>query len=370
MDCGLCRLTSYFFAPQRCKRAISTIISGAVFGLIIIALHPLMAWSQATPETHLKSFSLYWENDSVTGADQDYSNGLKLTWSQPYLGSLRDRRDLTFKDRAFRLLPFLNDPYASKATAFSIGQFIYTPKDTDRSDLIVNDRPYAGYTFIGVGFISNTGSVRHYWEIDLGVVGPLSLAEYTQNGFHDLIGVRHAKGWDHQLGDEPGLEAVYEVKWQYGTGKKGHGLGADLIPHLGFEIGNIAIAAKTGVELRFGWFIPEDFGNCPIRSACEPGLVMSDQPGASAEARRKNFGFHFFTAVEGKAKFRDIFLDGNTFRDSHRVDKEIYVGDLMGGIAVNYGRFKASYAIVVRSPEFKQRKDRHAFGTINISYIY
>jgi hypothetical protein len=55
-----------------------------------------------------------------------------------------------------------------------------------------------------------TGSVRHYWEIDLGVVGPLSLAEYTQNGFHDLIGVRHAKGWDHQLGDEPGLEAVSE----------------------------------------------------------------------------------------------------------------------------------------------------------------
>jgi lipid A 3-O-deacylase len=286
-----------------------------------------MAWSQATSETQLKSFSLYWENDSVTGADQDYSNGLKLTWSQPYLGDFRNQKDLRLKDWAFRLLPFLHNPDSSKATAWSIGQFIYTPKDTERSDLIVNDRPYAGYTFLGFGFISRTDEVRHFWEIDLGVVGPLSLAEYTQNGFHDLIRTRHAKGWDHQLGTEPGLEAVYEVKWLYGTRRSRRGLGADLIPHLGFQIGNIAITAKTGVELRFGWAIPDDFGNCPIRSACEAGLVMSDQPGASIGSRRKNFGFHFFTAVEGRAVLRDIFLDGNTFRDSHRVDKEIYVSD-------------------------------------------
>jgi lipid A 3-O-deacylase len=330
----------------------------------------LPAWSQTASEAPLKSFTLYWENDSVTGADQDYSNGLKLTWSQPYQGDARSHGGLKLKDWAFRLLPFLSAPDASKATASSIGQFIYTPKNTERSDLIVNDRPYAGYTFLGFGFISKTDDVRHFWEIDLGVVGPLSLAEETQNGFHDLIRVHHAEGWDHQLGNEPGLEAVYEVKWQYGTGKNRYGLGADLIPHLGFAIGNIAIAAKTGVELRFGWFMPEDFGNCPIRSACEAGLVTSDQPGVPTGASRKNFGFHFFTAVEGRAVLRDIFLDGNTFRDSHRVDKEIYVGDLMGGIAMNYGRVKASYAIVLRSPEFKQRKDNHAFGTITLSYVF
>ena len=68
--------------------------------------------------------------------------------------------------------------------------------------------------------------------------------------------------------------------------------------------------------------------------------------------------------------FRDIFLDGNTFRKSHHVDKEIYVADLMGGITMSYESFSISYAMVLRTPEFKQRKDNHAFGTIQLTYMY
>lgn len=347
----------------------STIFTGVAFWLFVIGLLPSAAWSQTTNEAPSKSFSMYWENDSVTGTDRDYSNGLKLTWSRPYRKD-RNRTGLRLKDGAFKYLPFMRDPVSPKATTFSIGQSIYTPKDTERSDLIVNDRPYAGFTFLGFGFISKTDKVRHFWEFDIGVVGPWSLAENTQNGFHDLIRTRHARGWNHQLGNEPGLEAVYEVKWQYGSAKDPRGFGIDFIPHLGFQVGNIATSAKAGAELRFGWSIPGDFGNCPIRAACEAGLAMDDQYKAPGAGGKSNFGFHFFTAVEGRAVLRNIFLDGNTFRDSHHVDKEIYVADVMGGIAMNYGRIKASYAMVLRTPEFKQRKDRHAFGTINVSYAY
>lgn len=346
------------------------LFAGVAVWLLVIGLFPWTARAQTTNGALMKSFSFYWENDSVTGTDRDYSNGLKLTWSRPYVKGISDRKGLGLKDWSFRHLPFVKDPAVPRATSFSIGQFIYTPKDTDRADLIVDDRPYAGYTFLGFGFISMNDRIRHFWEFDLGVVGPWSLAENTQNGFHDLIRTRHAKGWDHQLDNEIGLEAVYEVKWQYGSAKSSRGFGVDFIPHLGFQFGNIAISAKAGTELRFGWWLPRDFGNCPIRAGCEAGITMDNQPGTSGEGARSRFGFHFFTAVEGRTVFRNIFLDGNTFGDSHHVDKEIYVADLMGGVAVNYGRFKASYAMVLRTPEFKQRKDRHAFGTINISYTY
>lgn len=334
--------------------------------MLAVCVFPPAAWSQDAPARPSKTFALLWENDSVTGSDRDYSNGLKLTWSRPYIPAANDRFSL--KDWTFEHLPFMRNPDAPRATAVSIGQYIYTPKDTERSDLILEDRPYAGYSFLGFGFISRTGSRRDVWELEIGVVGPWSLAENTQNAFHDLIGTRRAQGWPHQLGNEPGLEAIYESKWQLGRLDTWHGLGMDIIPHLGAQIGNIATSAKFGIELRFGWFIPRDFGTCPIRPGCDAGYNLDN--GSVDAALRSKLGIHFFTAAEGRAVLRDIFLDGNTFRASHRVDKEIYVADLMGGIALNYGRLKASYALILRTPEFKQREDNHAFGAINVSYAY
>lgn len=357
-------------APKPGGKIGSALLAGAAVWLCLIRFVPQAAGAQIVPDAPSKAFSLYWENDSVTGTDQDYSNGLKLTWSRPYRRASGGRTGMRLRDWTFGHLPFLQDPVGRKATTFSLGQFIYTPKDTERTDLILEDRPYAGYSFLGFGFISMTDRIRHFWEIDIGVVGPCSLAENTQNWFHDLIRTRRAMGWDHQLGNEIGLQAAYEVKWHLGSAQKPHGLATDLIPHLGFQIGNIATSAKAGGEVRFGWALPRDFGSCPIRSGCEASIAMADDHEAFGTGGRVVFGFHLFAGVEGRATFRNIFLDGNTFSDSHHVDKEIYVADLMGGIAVNYGRFKASYAMVLRTPEFKERRDRHAFGTINVSFTY
>lgn len=334
--------------------------------LLVMGLFPSAAWSQDSPELPSKRFTFYWENDSVTGSDQDYSNGLKLTWSQPYPPVAENRKDV--KDWVFRHLPLSGHSGPARATAFSIGQYIYTPKDTSRSDLIVEDRPYAGYSFLEYGFITRSGNRRDVWEFEIGVVGPLSLAEATQNTFHDLIGVSRAQGWDHQLGNELGLEAIYEAKWQLGPLSSRQGFGVDFIPHLGAEAGNIATAIKAGGELRFGWFIPKDFGSCPIRPGCDAGYALDIS--LDGWDRRYKFGLHFFAAVEGRVVLRNIFLDGNTFKDSHRVNKEIFVADLTGGIALTYGRLKVNYALVLRTPEFKERKDNHAFGAINISYAY
>ena len=343
-----------------------TIGIGALLCLLAMNFLPRAVWAQEEPEKQLKAFTFYWENDSVTGTDQDYSNGLKLTWIKPYLADRSGGRGI--RSWTFQHLPFMTHPDTPRATAVSIGQYIYTPKDTKRSDLAVNDRPYAGYTFMGFGFISRDGDRRNVWEFEIGMIGPWSLAENTQNTFHDLIHTRRAQGWSHQLGNEPGLEVTYEAKQRLGSLSSRHGLGLDLIPHLGFRAGNVETSLKAGMELRFGWFIPRDFGTCPIRSGCDPGNALVDDLEGSIQPH--NFAFYFFAATEGRAVLRDIFLDGNTFRESHHMDKEIYVADLMGGITMSYERFKLSYAMVLRTPEFKQRKDNHAFGTIQLTYMY
>ena len=51
-------------------------------------------------------------------------------------------------------------------------------------------------------------------------------------------------------------------------------------------------------------------------------------------------------------------LDGNTWEDSPRVDKEILVGDLQCGLAVPVGDVRIAYAQVVRTPEFQEKDSR------------
>ena len=142
-----------------------------------------------------------------------------------------------------------------------------------------------------------------------------------------------------------------------------------MIPHLGGRLGNLAIYANAGAEIRFGWAVPEDFGTCPIRPGCAASTSIDNGLGFS-DGGQSRFGIYFFIAGEGRAVLRDIFLDENTFQDSHSVDKETLVGDLMAGIAMRYRRFRLTYAYIQRTKEFGERDDKHAFGAVSFSNIY
>ena len=48
-------------------------------------------------------------------------------------------------------------------------------------------------------------------------------------------------------------------------------------------------------------------------------------------------GGYLFIGASGRAIGRDMFLDGNLWRDGPRVDdRKTFVGDLQGGIAIHY----------------------------------
>ncbi len=158
-----------------------------------------------------------------------------------------------------------------------------------------------------------------------------------------------------------------ESKWRLWHAKPLSGFGLDFIYHLGGRVGNIAVYANTGAEFRMGWSVPNDFGTCPIRPGCDVGNSMGNDMDSMAKSK---FGLHFFTAVDGRFVLRDIFLDGNTFQDSHSVDKETFVADLAAGMAFYYGRLRLSYAYIYRTKEFEQQDKNHAFGAVLVSYFY
>ena len=81
------------------------------------------------------------------------------------------------------------------------------------------------------------------------------------------------------------------------------------------------------------------------------------------------FNWYLFAGVDGRAVARNIFLDGNTFRDSHSVDKEIFVGDIQMGIVLTKGDVRLGYTHVFRSREFKTQKESYQqFGAVSLSF--
>jgi lipid A 3-O-deacylase len=354
-----------FWVPMR-KLLIAVFKSLVCLTLLILYSNPI--WAEEKKNKTFDTFTFYWENDLFADTDRDYTNGFKFTWSTPFLTNREESRLPGWSYPVLNLLPFVKDPTSSRAVSISLGQNIFTAEDTEVKELIVDQRPYAGYLYLAFGFHSKKGNRKDTWEIALGVVGPNSLAKQAQNLVHDITGSDRTEGWDNQLENEPTLEIICESKWRLLHSELGRGFRYDVIPHLGGGVGNVAIYANTGAELRFGWNLPENFGSCPIRPGCETSAAY-DIP-QDGNSRRSRIGAHLFTGVNGMAVLHNIFLDGNNFRDSHSVDKKTFVADLMAGFVISYERYKVSYSYVYRTKEYKTQSDPQVFGSIQFSFSY
>ncbi|MFK5925092.1 MAG: lipid A deacylase LpxR family protein [Desulfuromusa sp.] len=339
-----------------------------LFLLLLILILPLAAQARTAAEQTFDSFTLHWENDAFTGTDRDYTNGFKLTWSTPYERAQSTPHLPGWSYPLINHLPFVNDPDLLRSVSVSIGQDIYTPEDSDRRDLIVADRPYAGWTYLTAGLHGIVGNQKMSWGLTVGVLGPLSLAEDTQNFTHNLLGLDPSEGWDNQLENELTVDLAFESQWRWLRSRRVHGFGYDLIPHLGGRIGTTNISANAGAEMRFGWNLPNDFGSCPIRVGCETNSASNGE--GTGFSNQDKLGFHFFTAIDGKAILRDIYLDGNTFRSSHSVDKKPFVADIMAGIAWRYKNIKTTYSYIYRTKQFKTQTGRQAFGSLSVAWSY
>lgn len=307
------------------------------------------------------------ENDLFAGEDEQYTSGVKFGWISPDLTRYRDSENLPqWLLPVVRHLPLINKPGIERNVEFYFGQKIFTPEDTQATELVEDERPYAGWLYGGVGLHNKNEFVLDAFHLQFGWTGPPSLAERTQNFIHRLRNLRTIKGWDNQLDSEPGLVLYYERKWRALRGEADTGFGYDVIGHAGAAAGNVYVYGVGGAEFRVGLNIPRDFGVSLIRPGGDTNAPAL--PGTTRGLRP--LSLYAFSAVSGRAVGRDLFLDGNTFGESHRVEKRHLVGDLILGMALRYRGVKVSYAQVLRSREYKAQRDAHQFGSLSLSYTF
>lgn len=316
--------------------------------------------------------TLYLENDvfAFDNNDRYYTHGAKISWLSRDLSEYRDIAHApSWMYRFMEGMPLVNDPGDVRTISFSLGQNIYTPEDKGRSDLIQDDRPYAGITYLGLGLHSRNRYLMDTLEFDLGIVGRHSYAQDCQEEVHRWIASAEPRGWSHQLHDEPVLNIYFERKWRALQARSSGGLGFDFIPHMGIAVGNAYTAANLGGQVRLGWNLPNDFGTFLIRPGSDSSAPTDDaDPRFFSPFRR--FGIHLFFAVNGSAVARNILLDGNTFRDSHSVTKKPFVADLIGGIGMIIHRFKLTYSYVYRTKEFDTQREEQNFGALSLSVTF
>jgi lipid A 3-O-deacylase len=332
---------------------------------VLILVFSLPAWGEES--AGLQTFQVFYENDLFGGTDRYYTNALQLTWLSKDLKQYRE--DVRLPGWSLPLIhsvPFVHEPGSTHNIGLLLGHQIYTPSDIQAAEVLPDDRPYAGFLYGGIALHSKTLSRLDTIEIVLGVVGPAALAEQVQNTVHDLRDIPEARGWDNQLRNEPALRFAWQRKWRTHRGMLTNLLCYDLLTHTGAVLGNVRTGADAGGEFRLGYNIPMDFGSDVIR----PGAGVSAPVSVFGYPSPPAFGLHGFAGARAAVVLHDIFLDGNTFKSSHSVDREPLVGEFSTGIAVSYKKIKLTYRHVFRTGQFKHQSGGHVVGSLALTVSY
>lgn len=327
-----------------------------LFGFLCTAL------GAQSVERGLRTFWLCWENDTLLHIDRGFTNGLKLTWISKKFDNPRD-------NVLFGWMPSVRKSGFKHMFSYSFRQDVFTPDDLSRVDLDENDRPFAGYLNFEVGVHSLNDTRMSSFSFSMGAVGPLSFAEQAQKFIHRKAPSEHyPQGWQHQLKNEPAIQVLYESRNKLSLFGRKNGLGFDLISHMGGGLGNVYSYANVGFQVRLGWNLPGDFGQPLLRPGGSSGVTVFDRK--SSRGSQDQGGLYLFVALDGQFVLRNIFLDGNTFTESHNVKKDLLTGNYQIGCGIKINNLYLNAACAMWSRTFKTQMNNQSYVILSLAYSF
>lgn len=296
-------------------------------------------------------FALAHENDLFASQDQYYTSGAQMTWFSPdqdvpdFLENIADEFDVYSADAEHRV-------------SYSLGQNMFTPRDITDPTPPEDERPYAGWLYGSVGLIQDRGDRLDSLELTLGVVGPSARAKETQQEIHDLVGAPDPEGWETQLHDELGVQVRYGQRNVAWTRRMLLGYTFEVMPGYSLSVGNVKTGAEVSTMFRWGDLKNRDYG---------PPLIRSGMPGSGYFKSGEQFEWYLYSNLSGEYVAHNIFLDGNTIRDSRSVEKEPFVGELQTGLVLTWTEYRLSYTHVFPTKEFETQSNTDDYGAITLS---
>ena len=273
----------------------------------------------------------------------------------------RTDRDYTYGSQIETLYEIQTNEYIS----FHIAHQMFTPEDFDKEDANISDeRPYAGFMYLAVGKHKVCNNTLDSLTFQAGFVGPSVHMDAVQRLIHSIIGSPDPKGWHDQIKDEAILQLNYE-KRVFIDLPKTIAKEENLVLYAGGNFGNASTKVSGGLFYRFGWNMQKNFA--PRRIDYRG---YSNIPLENSKDKKEKDAWSFGLWGEGNYVLRDIFLDGNTFKESAHVAKKPFV--FKGGflISYRYENFTFDYLRTFSTKEFTSQNYYHHYGTLHIGYSY
>jgi len=312
------------------------------------------------PAADFVTWRFTWDNDVVVKSDNEFSNGFTLQVHGPPAATWADAAGTPAfgKSMARWFLPVRRQDLLFRE-GWSAGQSLQTPDDLTRKDLIVDDVPYAAVLAVQNTWIAYDDRRLYGFGWLLGVMGPAALGKEVQTGFHKLIGGEKPMGWDNQLHNEPLINFYYEQKRKLVRSSFG-----DIAVGVGASLGNLVTAAEVRLEGRLGWHVPGGFLYTPDPIGRHLTYDSHLPPRVPA-----NWALYGSVSAGAMLLGHVAFFDGNLFRDSHSVDYDRTVENVMFGLHFQRWRWGIHLNLASSSKVVDRVSDsKDTFGTVMVEF--
>lgn len=307
----------------------------------------------------LETLNYSMENDANVHTDIGYTHGARIS-------TLFYRGDT---EKSFLNIPFTSSQNTNNFISFAYANQMFTPYDLEETELIEDDRPYAGFSYIEIGLHQTTDTFSDSLTLQTGIVGSSSGMENLQSSFHIILDARDSAGWHNQLKNEFILQLNYMHKWRLEYSKI-YDFDSVLVPYAGANLGNASIKASAGALYRVGYNIPKDFG---INSMNEGSFSSLPTHSKAIVNDPSKWSLYLNLAAGSNIIVRDIFLDGNTFKSSHSVEKNNFTAYASLGVTARYKSFSIDYLHNYYTKEYELRgkyKPYRGYGSLIFTYSF
>ena len=297
----------------------------------------------------LQSLSLHTENDVYfppTDYDRYYTAGHSLSYTS-----------MDFENSFLDYIGLLSFTWNEKLAKFSvsISQEIHTPDSKTKNPAPKGDGLYGGYLYATLGVHHYNDYFLESLSLELGVVGPWSFAQQTQNFIHSLLKLYKMPGWDTQIQNEFIFNLYHRFMYRFSIVDNV----LELLPYSELALGNAHIYAGIGLNLRIGYGLREDFGITKVRTS-NVGITTG-----------RGFRFYILAGINERIIGRNIMIEGNSF-GGKRSDLEIkrFVYEASLGALIGYYGFGLSYVYSFRQEEFATQKAPFGYGSIRLEVAF
>ncbi|WP_166739327.1 lipid A deacylase LpxR family protein [Psychromonas algicola] len=323
--------------------------------LIILCLFCLPVFAS---EQDVDYLSLSFENDVFFREDDGYSNGFTFNWGYYDVSHLNESSLptwLSFLAKQSYINHFDDRQYQVN---YTFGQFIQTATDIKISELTEKDAPYVGLIAWKANIMAYNDNISDELSLTLGAVGPATGGETIQKNLHDVIRANRPLGWDNQINNEVVFRIEGERLWRHSIASFKQ-TEMDLVTGINAGFGNLLSDVNVGIGLRWGKALSANF------SSSSPFMIQK----LNGLKPNPN-GWYVFANLSTSLVLNDIFIDGNTFEDSHSVDLIHWQAGLAAGIQLNLYDWNIIYTMIHSTDQYETQSDETRWGDITVTYHF